>query len=148
MVQQNFSIKINASKEKVWNVLWDDDTYRKWTSVFMPGSHAVSDWEEGSKILFLSADGGGMTSKIVKKIPNKFMSFQHLGMVKDGKEIPATDVVNTWQGMFENYTLDEMEGITHLVVTMDATEEMENYFKDIFPKALAMVKALAENNNV
>lgn len=33
----NFLIKIKASKEKVWNVLWDDETYRKWTSTFSEG---------------------------------------------------------------------------------------------------------------
>ena len=144
MIQHSFSTDINASKEKVWNVLWNDETYRIWTSVFMPGSYAVSDWKEGSKILFLSADGGGMASKIVKKIPNEFMSFQHNGMVKDGIELPPTDETNTWQGSFENYTLKESEGQTNLVVTVDVTEDMEKYFKETFPKALAAVKELAE----
>ena len=32
---------INAPKEKVWKVLWDDSSYRKWTSVFMEGSYVV-----------------------------------------------------------------------------------------------------------
>jgi hypothetical protein len=37
--------------------MWDDSTYRQWTSAFSEGSHAVSDWKEGSKVLFLSPEG-------------------------------------------------------------------------------------------
>ncbi len=63
----HFSIKIKAPREKVWQILWEDATYRQWTSVFNESSYAVSDWEEGSKIQFLSADGSGMYSLIDKK---------------------------------------------------------------------------------
>jgi hypothetical protein len=52
MKQLHFSTDINAPRETVWNVLWNDATYRDWTSVFAEGSYAVSDWNEGSKIQF------------------------------------------------------------------------------------------------
>jgi len=48
----HIEIDINATKEKVWDILWNDATYTQWTSIFCEGSHAVSDWKEGSKILF------------------------------------------------------------------------------------------------
>ncbi|HUM45794.1 MAG TPA: SRPBCC domain-containing protein [Chitinophagales bacterium] len=134
-------IKINAPKEKVWKVLWDDTTYRQWTGAFHEGSYAVSDWNEGSKILFLGPGGdGGMYSTIAKKIPNEFMSFKHLGEVKDGKEQPTSE----WSGAFENYTLKETAGVTELTVEIDVTDDFSNYFKDTFPKALEKVKSLAE----
>lgn len=41
----DFKIEINAPKEKVCSVLWDDETYRKWTTVFCEGTYAVSDWK-------------------------------------------------------------------------------------------------------
>ena len=54
MKNMNFDISINAPREKVWEVLWDDASYRKWTSAFSEGSYAVTDnWKKGSKILFL-----------------------------------------------------------------------------------------------
>ena len=53
----NVSIFINAPKEKIWSVLLDDKTYRKWTSVFMEGSYAEGNWQQGSKILFMSVSG-------------------------------------------------------------------------------------------
>ena len=61
-----FHSTINAPKEKVWATLWNDNTYRQWTSVFSEGSYAESDWNEGSKILFLSPKGEGMFSVIDK----------------------------------------------------------------------------------
>ncbi|MEI9912589.1 MAG: hypothetical protein WDO71_24880 [Bacteroidota bacterium] len=55
MQRINFSISINAPKEKVWQVLWNDSSYRQWTSAFSEGSYVVTDnWKEGTKILFLS----------------------------------------------------------------------------------------------
>ena len=145
MKKLNFSIEIKAPKEKVWRILWDDITYRKWTGAFSEGSYAVSDWEEGSKILFLSPNGEGMFSTIAKKIPNEFMSFKHLGTVKAGVEQPETDETKSWSGSTENYKLEGNDGVTKLAVDMDVTEDFEQYFQDTFPKALERVKDLAEN---
>ena len=52
MEKQRFKIAISAKPEKVWDVLWNDQTYREWTSVFSDGSHAETDWKKGSKVLF------------------------------------------------------------------------------------------------
>jgi len=145
MKKLNLSIKINSPKEKVWKVLWDDVSYRKWTGAFSEGSYAVSDWKEGSKILFLSPVGEGMFSMIFKKNPNELMSFKHLGTVKNGEEQPENEESKKWSGAMENYSLHESNGVTELTVTMDITEEFEQYFKEAFPKALELVKRLAES---
>jgi len=145
MKQLNFTIHINAPREKVWKVLWDDASYRKWTAVFSEGSYAVTDWQEGSKVLFLSPSGEGMFSRIAKSVPNQLMSFEHLGTVKDGVEQPATDETKGWEGAMENYQLEDKNGGTQLTLTMDMMEAHENYFKEHFPKALETVKSLAES---
>ena len=93
MDKMKFSTTINAPKEKVWKILWDDETYRKWTSVFSEGSYAQTDWKEGSKVLFLDGKGSGMVSKIETSRPNEFMSFLHLGVVKDGVEDTESEEV-------------------------------------------------------
>ncbi|MEO6168892.1 MAG: SRPBCC domain-containing protein [Chitinophagales bacterium] len=136
----SFPIKIKAPKEKVWKVLWDDSTYRLWTGVFQEGSYAVSDWNEGSKVLFLGPDGSGMYSLIAQSKPNEFMSFKHLGELKDGKEQPASE----WSGALENYTLKETAGVTELTVEMEVTDDFAKYFKDTFPQALEKIKSLSE----
>lgn len=141
----NFSIQINASKEKVWNVLWDDKTYREWTSVFSEGSYAVTDWKEGGRVLFLSSDGEGMFSLIAKNNPNEFMSFKHLGVIKNGKEQPSDEETKKWSGAMENYSLKETNHVTELSVEINVTEGHVEYFNETFPKALEKVKGLCEN---
>lgn len=147
MKRLNFSTQIIASKEKVWSILWDDASYRKWTSVFDPGSYAVSDWEEGSKVLFLSGNGNGMYSSIEQKIPYELMAIKHNGMVKDGKEMPVDEETKKWAGAIETYLLKETAGATELTVNIDVTEDMETYFNDKFPDALDKVKSLAEEES-
>lgn len=146
MEKIQFSVDINASKEKIWSVLWDDATYRKWTSVYAEGSYAVSDWKEGSKILFLSPDGGGLVSRIAVSKPGEFMSFEHQGFVKDGVEDTTSEKVKEWAGAMENYTLVEKEGGITLTLDMDITETYKDYFTTISPKALQLVKQLAETD--
>ncbi len=145
MKKLNFAIQIKAPKEKVWKALWDDINYRKWTSAFSEGSYAVTDWQEGSKVLFLSPNGEGMFSTIDKKIPNEFMSFRHMGVVKGGEEQAGNEETKKWEGAMENYSLSENDVITELKVTMDIAEDHEQYFKDTFPKALEIVKNIAES---
>lgn len=136
----HFSININAPVEKVWNALWQDANYRKWTAVFHEGSYAESDWEEGSKILFLGPGGDGMFSMIEKKIPNKQMIFKHLGELKNGVEESKG-----WENARESYFLSEKDGGTELKVELDSVGEFEQYFSETFPKALQEVKNIAEN---
>lgn len=139
-----FSEDIEASKEKVWEALWEDDNYRQWTSVFSEGSHAVSEWKEGSSILFLGPNGDGMYSRIAKLEPNNYLSFEHLGTVKDGKKQPENDETKSWAGSKENYTLLESDKGTLLKVDIGVTEDYEDFFKETFPKALQKIKEIAE----
>ncbi|MEX2335837.1 MAG: SRPBCC domain-containing protein [Fulvivirga sp.] len=144
MEQQQFKTIINASREIVWDVLWDDASYPLWTSIFSAGSVAKTDWKQGSKVLFLSGEGEGMVSIIAEKKPNEFMSFKHLGTVKDGVEDLDSEETQAWSGSLENYTLKAIDGKTELTVDMDITEEYMDYFREIWPKALEKVKELAE----
>ena len=144
MERKNFSISINASRAKIWDVLWSDSSYRKWTSVFAEGSRAETDWKKGSKVLFHDGKGDGMVSTIMENIPNEFMSIKHLGEVKNGIEDTASEKVKQWAGAMENYTLKEVNGKTELNVDMDIAEEYKDYFLTTWPKALEKVKELAE----
>lgn len=140
MKKIEFSIKINAPKEKVWATLWNDTTYRQWTSVFAPDSHAVSDWKQGSKIKFIDDKGDGMHSIIETNLPFEQMSFKHLGEIKNGIETSLD-----WEGSMENYFLNESNGVTELKMDMDIKKEFEKYFIDTFPKAVELIKQISEN---
>lgn len=145
MEKLKFTTEIKASKEKVWEVLWKDENYRNWSSVFCEGSHAESDWNEGSKIYFLSPSGEGMSSIIEKKIPHEYMAFKHIGEMKDRKEVPLNDKIKEWSGAMETYTLKETIGVTELTIELDSVGEFKDFFKDTFPKAIERIKLLSES---
>ncbi|UII32743.1 SRPBCC domain-containing protein [Fulvivirga ulvae] len=142
MKRETFKITINAAAERVWEVLWSDNYYRRWAAVFMEGSLAQTDWKEGSKVLFVSPEGEGMVSSIVSKKTNEHMVFRHLGTISKGVE----DLDNEWTGAMESYKL-EANGATTLTVEMDSTEEYLEYFKKAWPKALDSIKELAEKDS-
>lgn len=145
MEKINFKTEINAAPEKIWRILWTDETYRKWTSAFNEGSYAETDWNQGSKVLFLDGNGQGMVGRIAENRPNEYMSIEHLGLVKDGVEDTTSDEVKQWAGARENYTLKKVNGKTELIVDMDINDEYKEMFSQIWPRALENVKKLAEN---
>ncbi|SMC68692.1 SRPBCC domain-containing protein [Pedobacter africanus] len=145
MEKLEYKISINAPAEKVWNTLWEDKTYRQWTTPFSEGSSAETDWKKGSRIVFGDSSGNGMISRVADNIPNKFMSIEHLGMLKDGTEDFDSDEVKSWAGAMENYTLEEKNGNTELSVLTEITEEYKEMFAEMWPKALDKLKALSEN---
>lgn len=144
MQKQEFKILINASPKKVWNVLWGNESYQQWTSVFSETSTVETDWKEGSKILFLDGKGQGMVSIIAEKRPEQFMSFKHIGVVNNGVEDFDSPQTKEWAGALENYTLRQENDKTELIIDIDITEEYKDYFIKTWPKALEKVKELAE----
>lgn len=145
MEKYTFTADINAGKERVWEVLWSLDSYSAWTSAFSPDSKVETDgWKKGSKVLFTDGKGSGMVAMVADNRPNEFMSFKHLGMLQDGVEDTSSDKVKEWAGALENYTLQESNGKTRLVVEMDMSEQWAGYFEKTWPVALDKIKSLAE----
>ncbi|NWG27204.1 MAG: SRPBCC domain-containing protein [Ignavibacteriaceae bacterium] len=149
MQKLNFSFTINAPKEKVWNTMLEDKTYRIWTEPFNPGSYYKGDWSKGSKIIFLGPDPetgkeGGMVSRIAENKLYEFISIEHLGIINDGVEDTTSEEVKKWTPAFENYTFKEKNRKTELLVETDINEEYKEMFESMWPKALQKLKELAE----
>lgn len=149
MQKLKFSIEINAPKEKVWNTMLDDKTYRMWTTPFNEGSYYKGDWSKGSKIIFLGPDQetgkeGGMVSRIAENKLYEFISIEHLGIIKDGVEDTTSEDVKKWTPAFENYTFQEKNGTTEVLVEMDINDEYKEMFEGMWPKALQVLKEIAE----
>lgn len=137
----HFSIDIQAEKTKIWEALWNDDSYRDWASVFYKGSYALTDhWKEGSQVLFLAPDQSGIYSLIEKHIPNHSIQFKHIGNVVKGKEQPLDEETKKWSGTTEVYTLTEGNDCHTLTVEIDVLEEHLEFMNDTFPKALETIK--------
>ncbi|MFT2010685.1 SRPBCC family protein [Pontibacter sp. 13R65] len=147
MQQIRLSTEINATKEKVWDVLLSDATYRAWTSVFEEGSYAETDWKEGSKALFLTPEGSGMVSRIKLHKPNDVITIEHLGMVKDGEEIYDSEEMKSWQGSTETYRVRSLNGKTELTIEQDSAEKHYEWLSKTWEQALQKVKELAETDN-
>lgn len=153
MQKLNYSIKINASKEKVWNTMLNKETYEQWTSVFNPtGSYYEGGWSTGDEIKFLGPDENGtvsgMLSRIKESRPFDFVSIQHLGEIHKGE-------VTTWKNekgedveAYENYTFNEKGGETEVIVDITTTatfpEGMSEMFGEMWPKGLEKLKEIAE----
>lgn len=144
MERQQFKTTIDAPREKVWEILWGEQTYPQWTAPFAEGSQVKTDWKKGSRVHFLDGKGDGMISEIADKVPNEFMSFRHIGVSNNGKEDFELPKTKGWAGAMENYTLRSVDGKTELTVDQDIEDEYKDYFLKSWPKALEKLKSIAE----
>ena len=147
MEYSTFKVMINAPREKVWDTLWSETNYPKWTTVFCEGSHAVTDWKEGSKALFLDNKKQGMVATIAKNVPNEFLSIKALGEIKDGVEYYDSPGAKQMAGSFENYTLTAEGDKTLLEVELsgeEIPEEFKDFLSNAWPKAMDAIKTIAE----
>ncbi len=142
MKEMQFSLEIHASKVRVWDTLWQDETFRDWAGIIDPGTYMKGVLKEGSEVEYISAENGyGVTSLVEKLIPNEFLLLRHSA---DTQESGAREREKEWTGGAESYSLKEEDGITTLTVAFDVPPELEEYFKVHYPKALERVKVLAE----
>lgn len=142
MQNQQFSIEIQAPRERVWNTLWEDKTLRDWGNIIDEGLYMVGEIKEGNEVQFISSSSGyGVTSLIEKLVPNEFASFRQIADTKGSGE---QERQKEWTGGTESYSLAENDSVTTLTVEFDVPTELEETFKIRFPKALKRVKFLAE----
>ena len=150
MSTKHFTIDIQAPKQKVWEVMLTDATYREWTDAFHPGSYFEGSWEKGSEIRFLALDEGsvgGMLSKIAENIPYEYISIEHLGEVVDGKDDVTSESALEWAGSHENYRFTEEGGVTTVDVELQGDnidDEVTEMLEDMWPPALQKLKEIAE----
>jgi hypothetical protein len=151
MQKLQFNVNINAPVARIYDLMLgiqSKSTYELWTALFNPTSTYEGSWAKGSKMLFIGVDEkgekGGMVSRIVENIPNRFVSIQHYGLVQADKEITEGPDVEKWANGFENYTFEANNGTTTVTVDLDTTEEFLDYMNENYPKALDTLKALCE----
>ena len=112
MKELQFSIEINASKERVWATLWEDTTFRDWATMIDEGTYMKGVLKEGNEIQFISSvNGYGVTSLVENLHPNAFVLFRHGA---DTKEIGQQEREKEWTGGTESYSLTEKNRVTTL----------------------------------
>lgn len=152
MEKLQFSTRIKAPVQTVWNTMLDDASYREWTSEFQEGSYYEGDWNQGSDIRFLGPDNngstGGMLATVEESRPHEFVSLRYLGQIVDGVDDTTSDEAKSFAGMHENYMFRQSDGMTVLDVEIDlgadSDDEFVQMFNDLWPKALDKLKAMCE----
>ncbi len=142
------SIIINSDRQKVWETMLNDKTYRLWTKEFNETSYYEGSWDKGSEIRFLGLDengtSGGMFSRIKDNIKYQFISIEHIGIIQNGKIDTTSEAAKKWTPSFENYTFSVKEGGTELTVEVQIEAEHKSMFEEMWPKALQSLKKLCE----
>jgi uncharacterized protein YndB with AHSA1/START domain len=140
------SIDINAPKDKVWNVLVDNERNRIWYAEFSQGTQTDTDWNVGSKASFTDATGNGLLAKVAVNKPHEMLSVTYEGMVTAGQEDRESDLAREMQGGYETYWLKEQDGSTRLEIECTMAPEYLDSMSEAWEKALLKVRELAENN--
>lgn len=140
-----YSILLYASKEKIWEKLWDKECYAKWTQFFEPQFYIKSDWKVDGKTYFLKDEENGMVSTISSLDQPNEIIFQHLGTLIDGVEdIHSANVVE-WSGTEEKYFLRSVEAeVTELSVIVHIYKYQRPKMDEGFRKGFEILKELCE----
>ena len=132
------SIEINSPASKVWDALTNPEMIKQ----YLFGTEAISDFKEGSTIVYKGIWEGKTyedKGKILKVVPEKlFVStyWSSMGGLPDEPENYAT----------VTYELSEKDGSTTLTLTQDnnKTEEAKNHSEDNWNMVLSTLKKLLE----
>lgn len=135
----NYQINIQASPEKVWDILWDKESYKNWASVFHEGTFYSGDLTEGEEVLFLVPEGHGMFSEVKKVRRFDEVTFLHLGEVENFQK---GEII--YENAYESYFLEETESGCLLKAALNCEDEYVDQMNKMFPAALQKVKELAE----
>lgn len=138
------NLEINAPKEKVWDVLLQDDFTRIWYAEFSEGTRAETDWQLGSKVIFRDNSGTGLLGTVLVNRPPEVLSVEYLGLVNGSTEDYDSEEARALKGSRETYRLSDKDGATQVAVEVDMAEEYYEMMSEAWDKALVKIKELAE----
>ncbi|WP_229238687.1 DinB family protein [Dyadobacter sp. Leaf189] len=138
------SILIQAPDYRIWQVITDKRYNGDWLVVFGMGNIAESDWQEGSKALFMDESGNGLAGTIDVSRPFEEIRIVYNGIVTKGVEDYESDIAKQMRNFDEVYLLSRDGDSVRMRVFCDMDEV---YFDDLtqaWKKALEKIKELAE----
>lgn len=139
MKKLEYEIKVNASPAIIWSRMWDKESYKNWASERAGDHYYEGTLEENSIIDLYDPQGNGMFNLVEKHVPEKQMTFKHLGWIYDRVRTPQD-----WEDSWENYELVEDGESTLLKFTVNALDEFVNYFEVNVPGTLQRIKEVSE----
>ncbi|QNL48224.1 SRPBCC domain-containing protein [Olivibacter sp. SDN3] len=147
MEKMQFKTTISAAVSKVFDTMIGKDTFKLWTTVFNPSSDFEGEWKKGSKILFVGTNEVGKKEGMVGIIREldrpQFVSIEYIGLLDGENEITTGSIAEEWAG-FENYSFETSGNQTTVTVDIDVNDQMRDYFRETYPKALDKLKEICE----
>lgn len=137
------TIEIDAVPEAVWKVLTDDKLAAAWTSQFMPGSTVEGDWRVGGTVYYKDAQCTGVRCRI-----SAFDAPRHLRVDVEGEineNVEDTSKDGEWLGCYDDYTIEEHDGQTRLVLDTVCPDVYYDGFLEMWDDCLATIQELAED---
>ncbi len=137
---------IKATPEKIWDILWNPETYSKWTHAFQPDCVMKSDWKIDGETYFLDkTEKNGMIATISSLNKPFEVVFKHLGMLENGVADRNSKAVVDWIGLQEKYFITPLDGgLVKLQMEVQTFPEYEEMMDKGFDFAIKEVKRLAE----
>ncbi len=142
-------IIIQTTREKVWEAIIDDASYREWTDVFSKGSYFRGAWSEGSEIRFLAQDPSGKENGLLSRIvisdyPSHIL-IKHIGIVSENQIDTESVSAKEWTPSYEEYFIEKIEpNQTRFRVLIDIPAGFEQEMLDSWSLALPILKAISE----
>ncbi|MBE0601310.1 MAG: SRPBCC domain-containing protein [Firmicutes bacterium] len=139
-----FSLSIQAAAHRVWQTLWEDASFRNWSSLIDEGTYMQGDLRQGQEVQFLSSvNGYGVTALVEALVPDAFVQFRYQADTQGGGQQTRE---NQWTGGTEQYILQEQKSGILLTLKMDVPPDLIQTMQSRVPKALDRIKALAERS--
>jgi uncharacterized protein YndB with AHSA1/START domain len=135
------SIEINASASKVWDALTTPSIIKQ----YFFGTDAISDWEEGSPLIFKGEwQGKSYQDKgtILDKVPQRLFRYSYWSSMSGIEDEPENYVIVT-------YELSEKNKQTTLTITQQniPDEKTKQHSEQNWNKVLGDLKQLLEKRS-
>lgn len=134
-----YQIEINSSSKDIWHKMWDKESYKLWASERAADHYYEGTLEEGNIIDLYDPQGNGMFNLVEKHIPEKEISFKHLGWIYDRVRTPQN-----WENSRETYLIESTENGSVLKFSVNALDEFADYFQSNVPHTLQRIKEISE----
>ena len=140
MQKLEFSVDINATADKVWQVLFEKDNNGVWLAALDEGTTFEGTWAEGSIMKFLDDKNNGMYNLVEKYVLHRELKMKHLGWIVDGQLNPMN-----WENSYVRYLLVTNEDGTLIKGEINSLDEFVSFFESKYPKNFLNIKELAES---
>ncbi len=133
------SVLIHAHPDKVWNVLTLPEFVHQWAQAFGEGVYPETDWQMGSEVLWKDKEGNtGARGVVATREEHALLRVAYEDVVSGVSPIVAGKYSETYRLLADgNHTFFSL-------YAGKLTEEDRTHHRPLWDKALAMIKALAE----